>query len=93
MNTCYILTFNDVTTCSEKLQYLLGFMNSKLALFYLDMITSKLDETGWRWLKQFVEDIPVPRINADIRGDYTQTFFYNQLGLSDEEISFLNSRF
>ena len=60
LNTCYILSFNDNEFHEKELNALLGFLNSKVALFYLDIISSKLDETGWRWLKQFVELIPVP---------------------------------
>lgn len=60
LNTCYILSFNDNEFHEKELNTLLGFLNSKVALFYLDIISSKLDETGWRWLKQFVELIPIP---------------------------------
>ena len=26
----------------------------------MNLISSKLDETGWRWFKQFVEILPIP---------------------------------
>lgn len=35
-------------------------MNSKVILKYLDWISAKLDETGWRWFKQYVETFPIP---------------------------------
>ena len=58
LNTCYILTFNNEDQCYIK--NLLAILNSKLILFYMNLISSKLDETGWRWLKQFVELLPIP---------------------------------
>ena len=58
LNTCYILTLpnEDDTT----LKFILGALNSKMVLFYMNLISSKLDETGWRWFKQFVEILPIP---------------------------------
>lgn len=43
-------------------ELLLAFLNSKAILFYLDMICSRFDDTGWRWLRQFVELLPIPII-------------------------------
>ena len=98
LNTCYILSFNDNEFHEKELNTLLGFLNSKVALFYLDIISSKLDETGWRWLKQFVELIPVPvqRIfkedgqltNKDSASINAQ--LYEQLGLSPDEAEYLD---
>ena len=61
LNTCYILTIpgSDI----QKLKFILGVLNSKLILFYMNIISSKLDETGWRWLKQFVQRLPIPLFN------------------------------
>ena len=99
LNTCYILSFNDNDRHERELNTLLGFLNSKVALFYLDIISSKLDETGWRWLKQFVEQIPVPvqmafkeegqLTNKDSASINTQ--LYQQLGLSPDESEYLES--
>ena len=99
LNTCYILSFNDNERHEKELNTLLGFLNSKVALFYLDIISSKLDETGWRWLKQFVEQIPVPvqmafkeegqLTNKDSASINTQ--LYQQLGLSPDESEYLES--
>ncbi len=58
VNTCYILTLPDED--DRKLKFILGVLNSKLVLFYMNIISSKLDETGWRWFKQFVEMLPIP---------------------------------
>ena len=99
LNTCYILSFNDNERHEKELNTLLGFLNSKVALFYLDIISSKLDETGWRWLKQFVEQIPVPvqmafkeegqLTNKDSASINNQ--LYQQLGLSPDESEYLES--
>ena len=99
LNTCYILSFNDDKCHEKELNTLLGFLNSKVALFYLNIISSKLDETGWRWLKQFVEQIPIPtqlvfakeglltnKDSASINGQ-----LYKQLGLSQDEIEYLEN--
>ena len=101
LNTCYILSFKDNNTHIEDLNNLLGFLNSKVALFYLDIISSKLDETGWRWLKQFVELIPVPRFlnfqetvpykNDD--SDSINSQLYKLLALSPLEIDYLDNLF
>ena len=98
LNTCYILSFNDNDRHEKELNTLLGFLNSKVALFYLDIISSKLDETGWRWLKQFVEQIPVPvqmafkeegqLTNKDSASINAQ--LYQQLGLSSAEAEYLD---
>ncbi len=99
LNTCYILSFNDNEHHKRELSNLLGFLNSKVALFYLDTISSKLDETGWRWLKQFVELIPVP-VNLVFEKDGPLTNkdsalinaqLYKQLGLSSEESEYLEN--
>ena len=31
----------------------------------MNMISSKLDETGWRWFKQFVEQLPIPELDCN----------------------------
>ena len=97
LNTCYILSFNDNDRHERDLNTLLGFLNSKIALFYLDIISSKLDETGWRWLKQFVEQIPVPvQMAFKEEGQFTNkdsasinAQLYQQLGLSPAEAEYL----
>jgi hypothetical protein len=77
----------------------MGFLNSKISLFYLDIISSKLDETGWRWLKQFVELIPVPKnlefqeqqpiTNED--SDSIDYQIFKLLDLTPDEIDYLNN--
>ena len=55
-NTTYLIASEDRTL----LKYLIGVLNSKVILKYLDWISAKLDETGWRWFKQYVETFPIP---------------------------------
>ena len=57
-NTGYILTVKGNNT--RELKYLLGFLNSRVILYYLDLICTRFDDNGWRWLRQFVETIPIP---------------------------------
>ena len=72
---------------------------SSYAYFYLDIISSKLDETGWRWLKQFVELIPVPvNFVFEEEGQLTNkdsaslnAQIYKHLGLSPDEAEYLES--
>ena len=57
-NTAYMLTDNhdDIDT----LKYILAFMNSRYMLYSLNQISTRLDDTGWRWLRQFVELLRIP---------------------------------
>ena len=55
LNTTYMMT-------GVSLHYLLGVLNSKVMLFYLDLTNQKLDKNGWRWLGQYVERLPIPKI-------------------------------
>ncbi len=57
-NTGYILVIDPDKEIYY--EYLLAFLNSRAMLFYLDMISTRLDETGWRWLRQYVELLPIP---------------------------------
>lgn len=57
LNTSYLMT-------GKSLYYLLGLLNSKTVLYYLDTINQKLDNTGWRWLNHYVERLPIPQIPA-----------------------------
>lgn len=56
-NTGYIMT-------GTSLKYILAILNTKLMLYYLDAINQKLDSTGWRWINQYVEILPVPKLPA-----------------------------
>ncbi len=58
-NTTYLIATDD----KSLLKYLIGVLNSKLILKYLDWISAKLDETGWRWFKQYVDTFPTPQIS------------------------------
>ena len=64
-NTGYMLVVNENMTDENVYDNLLAFLNSKAILFYLNMISTRLDETGWRWLRQYVELLPIPKLSDD----------------------------
>lgn len=54
--TCYFIPKDDV--------YLCAVLNSKMIYFYMRQTASKLGDGALRWIKQFVETIPVLEQNA-----------------------------
>ena len=58
-NSTYIMTSDN-----ENLKYVLSVLNSKIMLWYLDSNFAKLDETGWQWIKENVEKLPIPKITS-----------------------------
>jgi len=64
-NTAYILVVNEKVNKDVFYKYLLAVLNSKAILFYLDIISTRLDETGWRWLRQYVELLPIPKLSIE----------------------------
>ena len=55
-NTSYMIVGNN-------LKYHLGVLNSSVIAFYLPTIATGLGKKGVRYFKQFVEKLPVPRMN------------------------------
>lgn len=53
--TCYF--FNHQSN-----KYLLGILNSKIIFYYMGQIASSLGEGAFRWIKQYVEKLPIPKI-------------------------------
>ena len=105
-NTGYILT---VTNANEDLlYYLLGFLNSRVILYCLNQITSRFDENGWRWLRQFVEQLRIPvnsetsivtdlvrSVNKDNRtevSEYINEAIARIYGLDREEQAYINDK-
>lgn len=101
-NTGYILTMpsND----RDELLYLLAYMNSRIVLYQLDKLTTRFDENGWRWLRQFVEELRVPFLNgselikivetANRTNQYTiservNKLIYHFFDLNDIEVSYI----
>ncbi|WKL45661.1 TaqI-like C-terminal specificity domain-containing protein [Flavobacterium sp. ZE23DGlu08] len=90
-NTGYALTVNGNTEASAEYNNLLAFLNSKAVLFYLDMISTRLDETGWRWLRQYVELLPIPKldgykskiISSEINNELTATSLLGQSKINE----------
>lgn len=52
--TCYFIPQND--------KYLCAVLNSRLIYFYMKQIASGLGSGALRWIKQFMENLPIPKI-------------------------------
>lgn len=63
-NSGYILNIADDS--HEKLAALCHLLNSRVTLYSLNQITTRFDETGWRWLNQFVMELVIPTLTQDI---------------------------
>ncbi|MBF1068521.1 MAG: class I SAM-dependent DNA methyltransferase [Prevotellaceae bacterium] len=59
-NTAYMITTKNQS--KKELQYLLALLNSRVVLYALDRISTRFDDNGWRWLRQFVERLYIPRM-------------------------------
>ncbi|MBZ7961573.1 class I SAM-dependent DNA methyltransferase [Campylobacter molothri] len=55
--TCYFLTHDNY-------KYLLAFLNSKIIVYYMQNISSCLGDGAFRWIRQYVEKLPIPKINS-----------------------------
>lgn len=55
--TCYFLTH-------ENNKYLLGILNSNLIHYYMKCISSNLGDGAFRWIKQYTEKLPIPKIDS-----------------------------
>ena len=85
-NTAYLLVLNSSLENSSQsvLKGLLAFFNSSVALYQLDRLCSKFDETGWRWLRQFIELIKVPKSPKNWRFEFRFT---------SEELAYIDSQY
>ena len=52
--TCYFIPRDD--------KYLCAVLNSRLIYFYMKQIASGLGNGALRWIKQFIENLPIPQI-------------------------------
>lgn len=105
-NTGYVLTTED--NPARTLPHLLGVLNSKIMLYYLDQISTKMDATGWRWLRQHVELLPIAPIpcSRELEALVGETNAGNQAqnkaeldrlvadlyGLSDSELAYIRTK-
>lgn len=55
--TCYFLIH-------EHNKYLLGVLNSNLIHNYMKSISSNLGDGAFRWIKQYIEKLPIPKIDS-----------------------------
>ena len=105
-NTGYILTTSN--NIERVLLHLLGILNSKVLLYYLDQISTKMDLTGWRWLRQHVENLPVAPLqdNRALETLVASTNYKNQrqnkqrldeivakiYGLTEDELAYIRTK-
>jgi hypothetical protein len=93
-NTCYMMTNVPV--------YVEGILNSKITKWYFPKIATDLGSGGTRYFKQFVELLPIPKCNENVKQtiinsienkDYNKidVIFYSLLQLNAEEINFINA--
>ena len=103
-NTGYILTVS--TNNLDVLKWLLGFLNSRILLYCLNQITSRFDDNGWRWLRQFVENLRIPKFhthkrfldlinitnrnNESSNSELVNSLVADEFGLSEEEREYIN---
>lgn len=52
--TCYFIPRDD--------KYLCAILNSKPIYFYMQQIASNLGDGAFRWIKQYIEKLPIPKI-------------------------------
>ncbi|EOV0205218.1 class I SAM-dependent DNA methyltransferase [Campylobacter jejuni] len=55
--TCYFFTHCDY-------KYLLAILNSRLIVYYMQYISSHLGQGAFRWIRQYIEKLPIPKINS-----------------------------
>jgi type II restriction/modification system DNA methylase subunit YeeA len=53
--TCYFITNTN--------KYVLAILNSKIINFYIHIIASNLGRGAIRWIKQYIEQLPIPQIS------------------------------
>ena len=63
--TCYLITSH----CNR---YLLGLLNSKLVFFYIQHTAATLGLGALRWIKQYIEKLPIPKITSQNKKLATQ---------------------
>ncbi len=54
--TCYFIARDD--------KYLFAILNSKAIYFFMRQMASNLGEGAFRWIKQFIERLPIPKITT-----------------------------
>jgi len=68
-NSAYFLTCKNNDT---SLKYLLAVLNSKVADFYFSQITARIAGGRMRYTKQFVEQIPIPKIQSEQQAPFVK---------------------
>ena len=47
-------------------KYLLGILNSTTTYFYFSNFAASLGDGAFRWIKQYVEQIPIPKVSDEV---------------------------
>jgi adenine-specific DNA-methyltransferase len=58
LQTAYIMT-------GKNLKFVLGLLNSKISKWYMQNLAYSLSEGAQRWIKQYVEQLPLPPITKE----------------------------
>ncbi|MDB9539306.1 Eco57I restriction-modification methylase domain-containing protein, partial [Anabaenopsis arnoldii] len=77
---------NDV---NESIKYILGLLNSKLLDFYFKNISTTIRGGFFRYFTQFVEQLPIRRINFE---NLSETNLHNQMVRLVEQMLFLHEQ-
>jgi hypothetical protein len=56
----------------QHLEYLLVFLNSKLSKYIFSKLGTKTGVGTIRWKKFKIEELPVPKINPDVSGQFME---------------------
>ena len=89
-NTCYMM--------SNAPEYMIGILNSKLLRWYFNTIATGLGNSGHRYFKQFVELLPIVKIDENVfdiklchkNAKYIDEIVFSLYNLSEEEIKHIN---
>jgi hypothetical protein len=55
--TCYFI--------ANPPKHLIAFLNSQLIYYYFSKVSASLGEGAFRWIKQYVEQIPIPKLSEE----------------------------
>ncbi len=105
-NTGYILCVPE--NRASELPYLVAILNSRTVLYMLDQVCTRFDDNGWRWLRQFVEQLYIPKYfkgeklcscvksmtssNKVEMSEEINSHIFELFHLSEEEKDYINNR-
>ncbi|PAF52237.1 TaqI-like C-terminal specificity domain-containing protein [Helicobacter sp. 13S00477-4] len=66
-------------------KYLLSLLNSKVVYFYIKNLASSLGEGAYRWIKQYIELLPIPKISSQNQNTIDKIIVLTQKILSTKQ--------